>query len=428
MSKLALLGGAKVRPDPLPLYNTIGEKEKAAVMEVLDSGVLSGFAAQPNSDHYGGKWIEALEGAYCEKFAVKHAIAVNSATTALHAAVAAMGVGPGDEVIVPPHTLSASATSVLFTGAVPVFADIEPDFFCLDPKSVEDNITPYTKGILAVNLYGQPAALFELRQIAKRHGLFLLEDNSQSPGALIQGKVTGTIGDAGVFSLNRHKVMQCGEGGVIVTNDDRIAEVCRLVRNHGEKLVSDLGVKDITNTVGMNYRMPNMEAAIAKIQLDKLDSLTEPRVTLANHLRSSLSGIDCIHPCEVRPDCTHVYYFFPMRFDRDLAGVSRELFVDAVKAEGFHLAGKYEKPIYLEPVYQQKLCFGKDGFPFSANPRNEQLSYARGICPVVERLQDFELMWTIITYPPLSTADMDLFVEACDKVLRNKDDLRNLAA
>ena len=126
MSKLALLGGAKVRPEPLPLYNTIGDKEKAAVMEVLDSGVLSGFAAQPNSDHFGGKWIEALEDAYCKKFGVKHAIAVNSATTALHAAVAAMGVGPGDEVIVP-LTLSASATSILFR-CCSGFADIEPDF------------------------------------------------------------------------------------------------------------------------------------------------------------------------------------------------------------------------------------------------------------------------------------------------------------
>ena len=204
------------------------------------------------------------------------------------------------------------------------------------------------------NLYGQPAALFELRQIAKRHGLFLLEDNSQSPGALIEGKATGTIGDAGVFSFNRHKVMQCGEGGLIVTNNDRIAEVCRLVRNHGEKLVSDLGVEDICNTVGLNYRMPNMEAAIAKIQFEKLDSLTEPRVNLANHMRSSLSTIDCIDPCEVRPACTHVYYFFPMKYNRDLAGISRELFVEAVKAEGFQLARGYDKPIYLEPVYQQK--------------------------------------------------------------------------
>ena len=417
----ALLGGAAVNPTPLPKYKSIGEEEKAAVMEIMDSGELSSFAAQPNAEHFGGRYVTALEDAYCERFGVKHAIAVNSATSALHAAVAATGVGPGDEVIVPPYTMTASATAVLFTGAVPVFADIDDEIFCIDPKSVEQRISPRTRGIMAVNLYGHPAPLIELKALADKHGLFLLEDNAQAPGATIAGQYAGTVGAAGIFSLNRHKTMQCGEGGVLITDDDMIATKARLVRNHGEVLVQAMGVTDIVNTVGLNYRMPNIEAAIARIQLSKLDKLTEPRVRLADRLRKGLSEIPGITPPVVRSDCTHVYYFFTMRYDAGVTGLPRELFAKAVQAEVYPLTPGYVKPIYLEPLYQKQICFGPDGFPFNQIPHNERQSYERGICPVVERLQDSDLMWTNIIYPPLTEDDMDGFVEACRKVIRNRD-------
>jgi perosamine synthetase len=419
----AILGGSPVRSEPLPLYNTIGEAEKSAVMEVLDSGILSGFAAQPNREHLGGVWIEALEDAFCQRFGSKYAIAVNSATTALHAALAATGIGSGDEVIVPPYTLCASATAVLYTGAVPIFADIDDEIFCLDPASVEANITPYTKGILVVNLYGHPAPLLELKKIADKHGLFLIEDNAQAPGATIDGRNTGTVGDAGIFSLNRHKTIQCGEGGIIITDDDMIATKARLIRNHGEKLVAAMGIEDIANTVGLNYRMTNMEAAVAKLQVEKLDELTAPRVEMAERIASRLADIPGIEPPTLRPDCTHVYYFFAMKYDENKTGLPRDIFTKAVQAEGFILTPGYEKPLYLEPVYQRRICFGQDGYPFSANPRIRQISYEKGICPVVERLHEKELMWTNITYPPLTVDDMDRFVDAIEKTLSNRDAL-----
>lgn len=419
----ALIGGAPVNPTPLTPYNTIGEAEKAAVMEVLDSGVLSGFAAQPNADHLGGDVVTGLEAAFCDQFGSKYAIALNSATSCLHAAVAAMGVGPGDEIIVPPYTMAASATTVLFTGALPVFADIDDEIFCLDPASVEDRLTPRTKGIMAVNLYGHPAPLKELRAIADRHGLFLIEDNAQSPLATLDGRYAGTIGDCGIFSLNRHKTLQCGEGGVVITDDKTIAERIRLVRNHGEVLVKDLGVENIVNMVGLNYRMTNMEAAVARVQLSRIEELTEPRVRLAGDLREALSAIDGITTPVVRDGCTHVYYFFTMKYDAEVTGLPRDLFAEAVRAEGYHMAAGYVKPIYLEPLYQKQICFGAEGFPFSAQPDNARVSYERGICPVVERLQDRELIWTNITYPPLTGDDMRGFAEACDKVIRNRDAL-----
>lgn len=423
MSKLAIFGGNPVNTEPMPLYNTIGEEEKLAVMKVLDTGVLSGFAAQPNDDHLGGSVIRELEQAFCDVFGVPYAIAINSATSGLHAAVSATGVGPGDEVIVPPYTMTASATAVLMTGAVPIFADIDDEIFCIDPSSVEAQITPRTKGIMAVNLYGHPARLKELRKIADRHGLFLIEDNAQSPLATIDGQYAGTFGDVAVFSLNRHKVMQCGEGGVIICKDAKIAERCRLMRNHGEVLVEAFGINDISNTIGLNYRMTNMEAAVAIEQFKKLPALTEPRVRLANRLTEKLAEIDGITPPTVLDGYSHVYYFYTMKYDSNATGLSRELFSKAVKAEGFPLAAGYVKPLYLEPLYQQRICFGRSGVPFSLNNHIDENTYKRGICPVVERLHKSDLMWTNITYPPLTEEFMDRFVEACAKVLDNRDEL-----
>ena len=163
---------------------------------------------------------------------------MNSATSALHCAIGALGVGPGDE-IVPPYTMSASATCVLFAGGSPVFCDIDEDIFCIKPELIESLISKNTKGIVAVNLFGHPAKLFELRQIADKHGLFLVEDNAQAPGAQIENKFTGTIGDV-AFSFNRHKTIQSGEGGVAICNDKKLALRMQLVRNHGEVVVSGL--------------------------------------------------------------------------------------------------------------------------------------------------------------------------------------------
>lgn len=425
--KLALLGGTPVNSKPTPRYNTIGAEEKAAVLEVLDLGELSGFVASADEFFWGGKQVRALEAAFKSHFGVKHAIAVNSATSALHCATSATGIGPGDEVICTPYTMSASATAILMTGAVPVFADIEDRTFGLDPKSVADNITPQTKGIMAVNIFGHGARLDELRAIADKHKLFLIEDNAQAPDAIYRGRKTGTIGDCAVFSLNRHKVIQSGEGGVLITNDDDIALKAALLRNHGEVIVEGMGVKDIVNTVGLNYRMTEMEAAVARIQFGKLGALNAHRQRLAKRLSEGLAKLPGFTPPVVEKDCTHVYYIYTMRYDAKATGIPRELFAKAMMAEGFFLRGGYVKPVHLEPLYQKKICFGPNGFPFTANPRNLNLSYAKGICPTVERLHELEAMQTNLIYPPLDEAFIDRFLEAFEKILANRDALRAAA-
>lgn len=421
-SDLALLGGAPVRRAPVPPYNTVGDEEKAAVLEVLESGELSGFIASPGDAFWGGRRVQALEAAFRDHFGVRHAVAVNSATSGLHCAVAAMDVGPGDEVIVPPYTMTASATAPFMLGAVPVFADIEDRTFGLDPDSVEAAVTPYTRGIMAVNLFGHAARLDELARIAERHGLFLIEDNAQAPDALYRGRKTGTIGIAGVFSFNRHKTMQSGEGGVIITDDDRVAQKLALFRNHGEGLVGPMGVEDIVNTAGLNYRMTEMEAAVAGVQFRKLGSLNAARVRLAERLSRGLGELPGITPPAVEEGCTHVYYFHVSKYDARAAGLPRDLFVQAVAAEGFPIRAGYVTPIYLEPMYQRRIGIGRDGFPFSTHPR-QNVSYAPGICPTVERLQDSDLFLTNFIHPPLGEDDMDAFVEACRKVLDGRQAL-----
>lgn len=426
-STLALLGGSPINAKPTPRYNTIGAEEKAAVMEVLDSGELSGFVASADQYFWGGKQVRALEEQFKRHFGVKHAIGVNSATSGLHCAVSATGIGPGDEVIVPPYTMTATATAVLMTGAVPVFADIEDRTFGLDPESVRANITPQTRGILAVNLWGHGARLAELRAIADKHGLFLIEDNAQAADADYKGRKTGTIGHAAVFSLNRHKTIQSGEGGVVITDDDTLALKAALMRNHGEVIVEPMGVTDIVNTVGLNYRMTEIEAAVGRVQFGRLGGLNAHRQRLAKRLTDGLKKIPGLVPPAVEDGCSHVYYIYGIRYDEKAVGIPRELFAKAMVAEGFFLRAGYVKPIYLEPLYQKKICFGPNGFPFTANPRNANLSYSKGICPTVERLNDREILLTNLIYPPLEEEFIDRFLEAFDKIVANRDSLRSAA-
>lgn len=333
MSKLALYGGEKVRKRLFPSYRTIGIEEKQAVEKVLDEGILSRFLACWHEEFYGGEQVQLLEKEWAKKFRVKHAIAVNSATSALQCAVGAAGVGPGDEVIVSPYTMTASAAAILVFNAVPVFADIEEEYFCLDPASVESRITERTKAIVVVDILGQPYDAERINAIAKKHNLMVIEDASQAPTALYKDKFAGTLGDIGVFSLNYHKHIHSGEGGIVVTNDDELADRIRLLRNHAEAVIEDMGKTNLINMLGFNFRMTEIEAAIARVQLNKLDDLIEKRLKNVEYIAAELAKIPCIQPAKVRENCKHAFYKHALLFDKEIAGVSRNVFIDAVKAE-----------------------------------------------------------------------------------------------
>lgn len=423
--KLAINGGKPIREKPFPVYNTIGEEEKRAVVEVLDSGVLSKYLGTWSLDFYGGPRVQKLERKWEVYFGAKHAVSVNSATSGLYAAVGAAGVGPGDEVIVSPYTMTASATAALVYGGIPVFADIDPDIFCITPASIRKCITPYTKAIIVVDIFGHPADMDEIMHIAREHNLVVIEDAAQAPGALSRGRYAGTLGDMGVFSLNYHKTIHSGEGGVIVTDDDRLADRLQLIRNHAEVMVKEKGTKDIVNMIGFNYRMTEIEAAIAGEQLKKLEKLFIPRIEAADYLTKRLKSLSGIIPPVVRPEVRHAYYVYALRYDEARIGVSRDQFVAALNAEGIPMVKGYVEPIYLEPVYQQRIAFGRDGFPFTYSGYKGHVSYDLGICPVAEQMYYRELMYTSVCYAGVTQSDLQDVIDAFNKVIENVDELKS---
>jgi dTDP-4-amino-4,6-dideoxygalactose transaminase len=405
---LAIHGGDPVRSRPFPDRPGIGDAEKRAANAVLDSGVLSQFIGAWGEDFAGGPQVRALERAWCERFGVAHAVAMNSATSALYAATAAAGVRPGDEVIVSPYTMTASATCALVHGATPVFADIEPVTFGLDPDSVRARITPRTKAIVAVDIFGCPADLDPILEIAAEHGLVVIEDAAQAPGAEYRGRAAGAVGHIGVYSLNYHKTIQCGEGGVAVTDDPRLAERLALARNHGEAVVEAMG-SDAVDVLGCNYRMGELEAAIARAQLARLDALTAPRIANARRLTDGLAGLEGIHPPAVPADRTHVYYLYVVRVEPEVLGVPRSALAAALVAEGIPVAEGYVAPLYRQPVYRRR------------DPVDP--AYADGVAPVCERMHDEEVLLHPLVHANLSAGDMDDIAAAFRKVHARRGDL-----
>ncbi len=434
MAKLAILGGKKVRTKPFPFYRVIDQKEIKAVVKVLRSGILSKYLGAWHEDFYGGFNVRALEQEWAKYFKVKHAISVNSATSGLICAMGASGIGPGDEVIVSPYSMSISATAPLFYGAIPVFADVEKDYFCLDPKSIEKKITQKTKAIIAVDLFGQPYDAFGINRLAAKHGLTVIEDASQAPGAKLGNKYAGTLGEVGVFSLNYHKHIHCGEGGLAVTNNDKLAERIRLIRNHADAVVDKKPIADLTNLLGYNFRMTEVEAAIAREQLKKLDSLINKRIANVKYLTAKLKLIPFIKAVGVRPKAKHVYYVQPFIFNEQKAGVSRDKYIEAVKAElavtknrekeGVKIASGYVKPLYFLPLFQKRICFGNQGWPFNLYQGNVQKLYQKGVCPVVENLYEETLFFHDLMHPNMAQKDLDDVVKAFYKVAGNIQQLK----
>lgn len=412
-----------MRSAAFPRQVTIGDEEKNAVAEVLDSGVLSDFLGTWSPQFYGGPRVQKLEREWETYFEVRHAVTMNSATSGLYAAVGAAGVGPGDEVIVSPITMTASASAALVYGAIPVFADIDPDTFCVTAATIERCITPHTRAIVVVDILGHPADMDPIMALAKRHAITVIEDAAQAPGATYKGRMAGTLADIGVFSLNYHKTIHTGEGGVAVTNDDSLAERLQLIRNHGEMVVRGKGVKDLVNMVGYNYRMTEIEAAIGSEQLKKLDSLLTPRIEAAEYLNVHLSKIPGVVTPVVRGEVRHGYYLYGVRYDEKRTGAPRDRFVDALNAEGIPMIKGYTEPLYYAPLYQQRIAFGSHGFPFSYEGYKGKVSYDRGICPVAERMWEKELMVTNVCHAGVTQQDLMDVVLAFEKVASNAKDL-----
>jgi dTDP-4-amino-4,6-dideoxygalactose transaminase len=339
-------------------------------------------------------------------------------------AVGAIGIEPGDEIIVSPWTMCASATAILHWNAIPVIADIEPETFCLDPASVEANITPFTKAIMAVDIFGHSANMDALMAIAKQHSLKIITDAAQAPGALYHARHAGTLAHVGGYSLNYHKHIHTGEGGILVTNDDEIAERLRLIRNHAEAVVGDKGVTNLCNMIGYNFRLGEIECAIGIEQLKKLKNLIGSRQRVAERLTQGLNDLPGLRTPIVKPDCTHVYYIYPMVLDIKLLGVPRAAIIGALEAEGITgLAAGYTN-LHLLPMYQQKIAYGSKGFPWTSDICHRDVSYQKGICPVAETLHDSTYLGFQMCMNEMTDTDVDLTVQAFRKVWNQMTSLK----
>ena len=395
VSRPALLGGAKALPAELPAYRSIGAEEEAAALRVLRHGTLSAFFGSVGDNFLGGREVRAFEAAWSERFRIRHSVSVNSGTSGLIAAVGACGVGPGDEVVVPPFTMSASAACIRAWGATPVFAAVRRDTFTLEPQSVERVLGPRTRALIAVNLMGQPADVDELLALARPRGIRVIEDNAQSPGALYKGRFAGTLADIGVFSLNCHKTIQTGEGGVCCTDDADLALRLQLIRNHGEAVVRELGYANRPEQIlGFNFRLGEVEAAIGRAQLEKLERLTAPRVRIAQALDERLAGLPGLRTPVLAADRTHVYYTYSLTLDPETAGLSRRTVVRALLAEGVPCFEGYCEPLYLQPLY-------------AADWPGKDRRYGAGLCPVSEDLFARTLFFHVLLY-----AEVERFVPA----------------
>jgi len=325
----------------------IGEEEVQAVVKVLRSGMLtSGLGAGP--------MVTEFEKNFAKFAGVKHAVAVNTGTAALHSAVVASGVKQGDEVILPSFTFVATAEAVVLAGGKPAFADIDAQTYNLSPSAVEKSITKNTKAILPVDLYGFSADMKSMREIAAKHGLALVEDAAQAHGATYAGKPAGTFADAACWSLYASKNMTTGEGGIITTDNDQIAETLRMIRTHGEK------AKYSSLMLGTNYRMSEVQAAIGNVQLQKLPSFVAKRRQNAQQLTKILEKSSrLILPWESK-DRQHSWYLYTARL-KDGTETERNKIVEELKKKGIGSEVYYVNPVHQMPFYREN--FGSTKLP-----------------------------------------------------------------
>ncbi|WP_332448531.1 DegT/DnrJ/EryC1/StrS family aminotransferase [Methanoculleus sp.] len=352
----------------------VGEEEVEAVARVMRSGMLA-----------QGSVVTEFESRFAEYCGARHAIGVNSGTAALHAALLAAGVGPGDSVVVPAFTFFATASSVSMCGATPLFADVDQQTFNIDPESVEGLIRPDTRAVIGVHLFGQPFDVAAIRALCDDHDLVLIEDAAQAHGAEYHGKRAGSLADIGCFSFYPTKNMTTGEGGMVTTDDDLLSERVRLLINHGQSQ------KYLHTAIGYNYRMTNIDAAIGLVQLDRVEGFNERRRKNARYLDRHLAGSGLVTP-HVAPGVRHVYHQYVVKVPSGYP-LARDAFMSALSEQGIGTAVHYPIPVNRQPVYENNhascpvaddLAASAVSLPVHPSVTDEELAY---ICDAVRELR-----------------------------------------
>jgi perosamine synthetase len=357
----------------------------AAVVEVLRSDWLT-----------TGPGVGGFEEAFAKEAGAKHAVAVSSGTAALHAAMYALGIGPGDQVVVPAMTFAASANCVVYQGGTPVFADVDPDTLLLDPDSVRSRITPRTKAVIAVDYAGQPCDYDALREITDQHGLALVDDACHALGARYKGRPAGSLADLNTFSFHPVKHITTGEGGMVTTDDAGLAQKMRLFRNHG--ITSDHHQRDKQGSwfyemvdLGYNYRITDFQCALGMSQLGKLSNFVALRRNIARRYDGAFAQSPLVQPLRVREDAAHSYHLYVVLLKTGGAGATRAQVFAALRAQGIGVNVHYV-PVHLHPYYRDR---------FGTRP---------GLCPVAEAA--YQRMLSLPMFPRMARQDVDDVVAA----------------
>jgi dTDP-4-amino-4,6-dideoxygalactose transaminase len=428
MNKLALYDGNPVRATPFHEWPVFDEREIEAVKQVISSGNWWQYSYGESSglkETKGGMLSEVgrFQKAFAHKHGCRYGIAAANGTDTLNILMRALEIGPGDEVIVPAYSYIASATCVLEVNAVPVFVDIDPDTYNIDPSRIEEAVTERTRAILPVHFAGRIADMKAINEIAGRHEIPVVEDAAQAHGASANGRMAGSLGIAGSFSFQASKNMTAGEGGVITTNDLQLAQKAESLAWSGRAFGKGWYR---FYALGWNTRMTEFQGAILRVQLERLEEQTRLRQENASYLNGLLQEIPGFEPLPVPEDpASHAYHLYIIRYrEEELEGIPKERIIEALQAEGIPVAAGYPIPLYKNPMFLNKNFWAK-GCPLSCSHYPQEVDYAayEHKCCSAERACSREALWLKQQIFLGSRKDMEDIAEACRKVAENKSRL-----
>jgi len=403
MTELAINGGPKVRNEPMttsgPRFN---EQELAELKEALDQQTLF---------YWHGEKVKTFRSEFASLYGVKHCHMVSSGTAALHVATASVGVGPGDEVITTPITDQGTIIAILAQGGVPIFADVDPHTYNITPETVEACITDKTKAIIAVHLAGNAADMDGMLAVARKHSLRVIEDCAQSYLCRYKGRLAGTLGDIGCFSLNDFKHISAGDAGMVITEDDELSDHAALFLDKG---YARDGSGRRPAFLAFNYRPCELHGAVALAQLRKLPGICEKRTRLGDRLTAQLQDVPGVSPHRVLDGCTSSYWFYLGRMDPAALGVSRDDFVAAVAAEGVPVsAGYIGKMVYEYTVLTEHNAYAGCAYPWDG-VYGRDVAYGPGLCPIAEEVE--ATAWRAPITEHMQERDVDDIATAIRKV------------
>lgn len=407
MSKLALFGGEKAKKTPFGTGKRFGEEELRHLKEALDQNTLF---------YWAGSKTKEFSKKFADMYGAKYCVTTSSGTASIHVALGAVGVTAGDEVITSPITDMGTVIGILYQNAIPIFADLDPHTYNLDPKSVEEKITDKTKAIVVVHLAGNAADMDAIMDIARRHNIKVIEDCAQSYMCYYKGRLVGTIGDIGCFSLNDFKHISAGDGGMCIMNDEELyKKAFRFADKNYDRFSNDPAAMRRIEFLAPNYRMNELQAAVGLAQLDKLESICERRRAYGDKLSEAIKDLPGIYIPKVEEGNKSSYWFYMFRINEEEAGVSRDEFSKALAAEGVP-----NQPGYIPTcVYEYDMFLNKNAYigtdcPFGCKYYGRDVEYYKGMCPTAEEILNTAIRLSVSEF--YTDEDLNEVIEAIRKV------------